>query len=101
LLAFFGVLLNRSVCDGSGLNEIGLKTFHLCTDVVNFDQLFGREEADTNHPAIDQYGSRIGDRWDEIAAAKPWIAEKRATSQQSACFYLSAREWCELARIKI
>jgi hypothetical protein len=73
----------------------------LRANFVNFNQLFGRQQADADHAAIDQSGSRIGDGRDEIATAKPWVAEERAASKQSASFDLSAGEGRELAGIKI
>src|SRR5437899_6677377 len=89
--ALFFVQLDGFIGDLARLDEVRPQFLHLCADFVYFDQLFGREQSQTDHAPVYQRGALVGDGWNEIAPTKPWIPKERPHLEARAAADLVAR----------
>src|SRR5579862_1696849 len=100
LLALFFVHSHRLVGNAGSVREVGAQFLHLRADLVDLDKLFRSEQTDADHSAINQSGAFISRRRDEVAAAKPWVAEEGAGAAGAATEFI-AGQGSKLAGIEI
>jgi hypothetical protein len=83
-----------------GESKVGPDFVHLLADIVDFGELFGREQAVGNEGAVYEKGSLVGDGGNEIASAEPGIAPKGAKAF-GFLFDIGIAEGSELAGIEV
>src|SRR5579871_2924221 len=91
LLALFFVGPHRLVGDAGSLRKVGTQFLHLRADFVNFDKLLRREQTDADHSAIDQCGTLVRWRGNQVAAAKPRVAEEGAGAASATAEFIAGQ----------
>src|SRR5262249_11242407 len=99
--AFFLVEFYGLIGHGRGLGEVEPKLVHLQADFVDFDELFGCEQAEPDHAAVDEGCAVVADRWNEVTPTEPGIAEERTSLQPSSESDLIAGEGGKFAGVEV